>query len=152
MCSSSEVDLLKNYLRCTPVASHIIPKINRGAKVEKGVISNLEYLGNLKTIFSEICKVKSQEQGQEKFLVKQVLDILKRHDENKNKDLHLRIEHYEKLYAYNELELIITLLGYKNKYMIVDGNARAIAVYNYHTEKTSKKLKLPVYLVTPSFT
>lgn len=65
--------------------------------------------------------------------------------QNTDKDSLAKVERYMQLDAANTLEVIVTICQMNHDYMIVDGNKRASALYEGHSDNNFTPV--PVYLV-----
>jgi len=144
-CSADERQNLIQYLKQTPVA-WVADKIVRGALLSKGEIQSRAVLGSLTTIFSNLGGVlATQRHGKEKFLVREVLPVL-RDPRCNDKDALRKVECYMELDAANRLEIKITICEVGDNCMIVDGNIRASAIYERRS--SSSFIPVMVYLVS----
>ena len=142
-CTFEEIVLLKNYLKCTPVNS-VITYIENGANVSKGHILSTSDLGDCSTIWNILGGVKSSIQ----YSVKDVYKILSDNPNTENKKLIDKINYYKKLYESGGLDIIITFIKNGNICHIIDGDTRAVSIYEYNKGMSKEEADIPVYLIS----
>lgn len=139
------------YLKGTPVSS-IADSLSQGlCQLKSAAISSLLELGEMQTIFADLGGIKSSTIfGQEKFLVKQVLDVLNNPDCTDAKSLE-SINYFMGELMLGSLDPIITIyMSASNNPMIIDGDKRAVAIYNDAiNRKLNSSIHIPVYLILP---
>jgi hypothetical protein len=147
-CTPKEISELRAYLSTTPVR-WLVGVIDGGARVSKGEVKSLSQVGRLRTIWGDLGGVRSDhEYGLEKFLVGQVMAVLKK-PQCTDKERLDRIENYVKLFANNQLDLKITLMEDRSGITICDGNTRVVACFEYCVRTGQTSLRLPVNVISP---
>jgi hypothetical protein len=148
-CSFIEINNLKDYLATTPVG-WLNELIDNHATVSKGRIESLLEVGKTRTIWGDLGGIQSKnEYGSEKFLVGQIIPVLKKPLCSDRTTLNKILE-YIQLFADNKLELKITLLEVNNQFTICDGNTRVVACFEYWSKCGINDVNLPVYVITQS--
>jgi hypothetical protein len=131
------------------IRSWLVGVIDRGATVSKGEVETLSQVGRLRTMWGDLGGVRSvDEYDSEKFLVNQVMTVLKKPQCIDRERLD-RIENYVKLFANNELDLRITLMEDRSGITICDGNTRVVACFEYCIRTGQTSLRLPVNVISP---
>jgi hypothetical protein len=87
--------------------------------------------------------------NRELFLVSDVLATLRRSDSPDGEVLH-SIERFIAMEAAGSLDLVVTLAQMDGRYIIADGNKRAMAYYESRRGQGSDAIALPVFLVIPA--
>ena len=142
-----EVAGLKKRLHKTPVR-WVSNHIGKETRVFKAKINSLPDIGGLETIWGHLGGVFSfREYGHSRFQVSEVLATL-RNPQCRDSSLLHRIENFIRLIAkgYKNFNVILGKIG--NNYIILDGNKRTVAYYEYAREKGITDLNLPVYIVS----
>ena len=152
-CSPEEIEWLRAYLaeNAKPVWLYVCGLIREDPRITKGGVSGTKEIGELKTVWSTLGNIPNSR----KFFVREVIHILQdRQNENHNKaEEHLqKIEDYMKLLDKGELQLIITLEESKNDLMILDGNTRTVAYFEYGMKRGHLHQILPVYVISSKCT
>ncbi len=150
-CSPDETQQQINYLSSTPV-SGIAEFIRSGCYVvKKGVISSLQLLGNLKTEFGSIDSLHPpQKIGERKFLVSEIVPILRANRDIEDGGLLQSIEAVMKNESKGGVEFNITILRLNGETIIKDGNKRTIAYYENRKNLNITAIHYDVYVVSPA--
>jgi len=147
-CSTDETQRQINHLSSTPVSGIAELLRSRRCVLKKGVVSSLQYLGSLKTEFGQIGPlVPAQKTGERKFLVSEIVPILRANRNIPDDGLLQRIEAVIKKEAKNEIEFNITLLLCNGEIIIKDGNKRTIAYYENRKNLNQTAINYEVYVV-----
>ncbi len=146
-CGIQEKQNLIRYLENTPI-SGLVNGLRSGVFVlKKGNIISLEYLGSLKTEYGDLGGIISREIiKRSKFLVSEVMAILKRPDCSDEKSLD-SIEFFIKKNEAEECEYIISIFHDKTDYIIKDGNKRAVAFYEKRKAINKDNITFPIYII-----
>ncbi len=133
------------YLAATPV-SWLAVSLSMGLGVlKRGIIQSHAYLGQQRTIFSDLGGVLSTtEYGIDKFLVRHVPDVLLL-DNCADVAARLALQGIRAALAAQVLNPRITILRTTGD-MIVDGNKTAAAYYDLHAQGAADAIALPVYI------
>jgi hypothetical protein len=148
-CSRDETAAQIRYLSATPVKG-IAELLKAGhCRLCRGNVTSLATLGALKTEFGQIgSHVCSRSEGQEKFLVGEVLPLL-REDPNADPAMLASIEAFIVSHNQGRVEYNITLFQIGSEFIVKDGNKRTIA---YHALQQGGKDRIvyPVFIVEPN--
>lgn len=147
VCEPQETQDHIRHLKQTPVSGLAGLLLSKKYILKKGKIISLEYLSSLKTEFGELGGITSREVfGRNKFLVSEVMTILKRSDCSDKTSLR-SIEYFIKRDEANELEFKITIFHDNTDYIIKDGDKRAIAFYERRKKISGNNITFPIYLI-----
>jgi hypothetical protein len=143
--SADELKAQIDYLRNTPVAQFADALESRNCVLKTGTITDVEWLGNQKTIFGELGSVFSNKiYNQDKFLVNQVWSVLNRTDctDSKSRDAISGIKT-----ALETQTLIPNITFFSSDIdVIIDGNKTVSAFYELHRSE-NKLISLDVFAV-----
>jgi hypothetical protein len=148
-CVQDEVRDQIAYLANTPVRG-IASLLQREQYVlKKGVIRSLNYLGGLKTEFGEIGPlIPGAEEGEKKFLVSELVPVLKEHPEVEDNGLLKEIEEFMAKDKRGEVSYNVTIFDFGSEYIIKDGDKRSIAFYENNRTSGSDTIDYPVFIVS----
>ena len=146
-CTPQETTEHSTYLKSTPVAQFGIALGQGRLILKKGLIQGYEDLGNSKTIFGELGGLKAQDLlNRSNFLVSDALEIL---TNPKCSDLRslVSINYFLCQFDRKGINAKITFFKDENNLSIVDGNKRAIAVYNWVKDNPIDGFQLEVFII-----
>jgi hypothetical protein len=148
-CTAAEADRHVGYLLGAP-RHDLATEVLRGHRiVRRGLICSVSALGDLPTGWSVLEGTKLRlrpPDGRRRFRVREVLPLLIEHGVEEFPDLRTIGEHM-RLHAELALDVLITLVREDSGMAyIVDGNKRAVAVYE-RRRRSGGDLDLPVYLL-----
>ena len=148
-CVPEEVQCQIAYLAQTPVRG-IASLLERGqCTLKKGVIRSLKYLGGLKTEFGAIGPlIPSAEEGEKKFLVSEIVPILKANPEVEDNGLLVAIEDFIAKDKRGEVTYNVTIFDNGYEYIIKDGDKRSIAFYENNKTFNGDIIDYPVFVVS----
>lgn len=147
ICGTQETQNHMDYLEQTPVRGLADLLRFGGYVLKKGNIISLKYLGSLKTEFGELGGINSGKVfDRNKFLVREVMTILRRSDCSDKKSLS-SIEYFMKMDEAGELEFKITIFHDNTEYIIKDSNKRAVAFYERRKKINENNIIFPFYLI-----
>ncbi len=147
ICNTQATQNHIRYLERTPVKKLVNLLRFGGYTLKKGNIVSLKYLGSLKTEFGELGGIKSLEVfGRNKFLVKEVMTILKSPNCSDSESLS-SIEYFMKRDETGKLEYKITIFRENTDYIIKDGNKSAVAFYERRKKIIGNNIFFPVYFI-----
>jgi hypothetical protein len=150
-CSPEETRRHITYLSSTPVSRIAELLRSRRCVLKKGVVSSLQYLGSLKTEFGQIGPlVPAQQIGERKFLVSEIVPILRANRDVPDGGLLESIEAVMGKVARNEVEFNITILLLNGEIIVKDGNKRTIAYYENRKNLNQTEIHYEVYVVEPA--
>lgn len=144
ICGIQETDDHIRYLELTPVGKFATDILRSNKYVlKKGIITSINYFGFLKTIFGELGGIKSAN----KFLVNEVMAIL-RSPNCSDKNALQSIKYFTKMDEEDELDVKITIFNDGTDSIIIDGNKRAVALYERRNNNNiNKNTIIPIYLI-----
>ena len=147
-CSESEINSQIKYLSNTPV-SKIADFLRTGSlKLQKGIITSLSDLGQLKTEFGPIGNIKPKAiEGEIKFIVSELVPTLKNNPNVIDNGLLVNIESIAEKEKKNEIEFNITIFSNGNELIIKDGNKRTVAYYENRKTNIIDSIDYPVYII-----
>lgn len=147
-CSPEEVRFHLRYLTYTPVREYACSIARGEHRLRKGLITSLRLLGSTATIFQNFGQATATNAvGRRLFLVSDVLETLRRADHPDDNVLR-SIETFITMEAAGSLDVVVTVAHHRGDYTIVDGNKRAVAVYESRRGARADAIALPVYLIT----
>ncbi|MES9838687.1 MAG: hypothetical protein AB2653_09440 [Candidatus Thiodiazotropha endolucinida] len=149
-CVPEEVQYQITYLAKTPVRGIASLLLSGRCTLKKGVIRSLKYLGGLKTEFGEIGPlIPSAKEGEKKFLVSEIVPILKANPEVEDNGLLVAIEDFMAKDKRGEVTYNnITIFDIGQEYIIKDGDKRSIAFYENNKTHNSDIVDYPVFVVS----
>ena len=150
-CSPEETQRQMDYLSSTPVSG--IAQLLRSGRcvLKKGIVCSLQFLGNLKTEFGQIgLLTPGQRNGEEKFLVSEIVPMLRANPIVSDGGLLNKIEAIMEREAKNEIEFNITLMLWNGETIVKDGNKRTIAFFENRKNLNQAEVSYEVYLVVPA--
>ena len=145
-CDFIEAKKLYNYLLGTPVANMVTQLFNDyNAQVYKAQIQTQHELGATLCIWSNLGGVRKEP----KYKIQEAYSAL---EKTKNVDQQsiynwMCVNEYIRLIGQGSLELIITAVNTNHGYMIIDGNKRATAFYEYHRIQGKESIDFPLYIL-----
>lgn len=149
-CDSVELTRQMNYLSATPVAGIVALLRDGRCLLKKGIVSTLSNLGTLKTEFGEIGSlVPPQRGGEHKFLVSEIVPLLRANRHIPDGDLLRKIESIMGKEARNEIEFNVTVFSRNGEAIVKDGNKRTIAFFENRRQRNNAEINYEVYLVVP---
>lgn len=149
-CEPEEIASQISYLDSTPVSG--IAQLLRSGKciLSKGFITSLQALGFLKTEFGQIgTLIPSSITGQKKFIVSEIVPVLRANPGAKDDGLLRTIEALIEKEANDEVDFNVTLFKMNEEYIIKDGNKRTVSFYENRRHLKQDKIRYEVYLVKP---
>ncbi len=147
-CEPEELESQLRYLDSTPVSG--IAQLLRSGKclLSKGIVTSLQALGDLKTEFSQIGPlIPSSITGQGKFIVSEIVQILRANPDVKDDGLLQSIEALIEKETNDEIDFNITLFKMNEEFIIKDGNKRTIAFFENRRHLNQDNIRYEVYLV-----
>lgn len=150
-CVKEEVRNQIAYLALTPVAS-IAGLLRDGRCVlKKGVIRSLSYLAGIKTEFGEIGPlVPKAREGEKKFLVSEIVPMLRANPEVEDNGLLAAIERFMVKGRLGDVTYNVTIFDFGSEYIIKDGDKRTISFYENNRSAGSDSIEYPVFVVSSS--
>lgn len=137
--SSTPVDAIADLLRCGQYT------------LKKGVVSDMQQLGSLKTEFGQIGSlIPSQSNGEHKFLVSEVVPLLRANRGVPDAGLLRKIEAIMEKETKHEIEYNITVFVWNGEYIVKDGNKRTIAFFENRRNMDDNEVHYEVYVVVPT--
>lgn len=116
----------------------------------KGIVCSLQHLGGLKTEFGQIGRlVPEQGAGEKKFLVSEIVPLLRANPTVSDGGLLRRIEAIMDSEARNEIDFNITALQWNDEIILKDGNKRTIAFYENRKNSNQVEINYGIYFVMP---
>lgn len=151
LCEPEEKQRQIDYLSTTPVAG--IAELLRSGRcvLKKGTVSSLQILGKLKTEFGSIGPlVPSSKTGEAKFLVSEIVPVLRANPEVCDDGLLKNIQAIIEKEAKNEIEFNNTVLLLSNEPILKDGNKRTISFFENRKHSNQDKISYEMFLVEPA--
>ena len=144
-CNISEKQQHLKYLLEQPVMSIVSMVKSGNYELKKGIINSIKNLGNIKTEYGDLGGIISNKR--DKYLVNQVVTILKNPTCKDKKSLE-SIRYFQEQEKANNLSLSITILVEEpGELRIIDGNKRAIALYENKKNSTTDEIILPIFFI-----
>jgi hypothetical protein len=147
-CGPEETQKQISYLSSTPVAG--IANLLRSGQciLKKGFVRDLHHLGSLKTEFGQIGPlVPTQSNGENKFLVSEIVPMLRANRSVLDDGLLTKIESIMEKEMKNEIEFNITVLTWNGEAIVKDGNKRTIAFFENRRNLNQADINYEIYLV-----
>jgi len=158
MCENFVVKNHGSYLLGSNVKKYGSDLLQGHAVLKNGVIDSLTTLGNLKTYTGVIpeCAItgpnipiepQHEFNRDRKYLVKEQLPFMGYADIDDGGHIETIKDYMKKLENNEQLDMIITVLKQIDDFILVDGNKRTVAFYEYSKKREIKNINYQIYIL-----